>query len=140
MFELFFKPSRDRPEYFEFQVNPKSVLFEAAFRSRNQPVEPFATSPPLGMTAVAVIDGTLDHPGTPTRNGRWRGGSPGPPSRRPSAGPSRGGLVVRPLPLRLLAARRRPSRSPMSSAPLTRPSFHRFEDYGRLRFQGPPSR
>ena len=25
----------------------------------------------------------------------------------------------------------------MSSAPLTRPSFHRYEDYGKLRFDGP---
>ena len=26
----------------------------------------------------------------------------------------------------------------MSSAPLTQPSFHRHEDYGKLRFDGPP--
>ena len=25
----------------------------------------------------------------------------------------------------------------MSSAPLTVPSFHRYEDYGTLRFEGP---
>ena len=25
----------------------------------------------------------------------------------------------------------------MSSAPLTEPKFHRYEDYGKLRFEGP---
>ena len=25
----------------------------------------------------------------------------------------------------------------MSSAPLTKASFHRYEDYGKLRFEGP---
>jgi hypothetical protein len=28
----------------------------------------------------------------------------------------------------------------MSSAPLTQPSFHRYEDYGKLRFEGPRER
>jgi hypothetical protein len=28
----------------------------------------------------------------------------------------------------------------MSSAPLTKPNFHRYEDYGKLRFEGPRGR
>ena len=33
VFELFLKPSADRPEYYEFQANPRGVVFEAPFPS-----------------------------------------------------------------------------------------------------------
>ena len=31
VFELFLKPSAERPEYYEFQANPRGIVFEAAF-------------------------------------------------------------------------------------------------------------
>jgi hypothetical protein len=131
VFEMFFKPRRDRPEYFEFQVNPKSVLFEAAFLERNKPVEPFETSRPLGMSAMT----STVAPGW-TVEGRIPWTAFQPTFTRPEAGeewlfalcrydyfgPEKNSPVL------------------MSSAPLTKPSFHRFEDYGRLKFLGPPSR
>ena len=138
VFEMFFKPSRDRPEYFEFQVNPKSVLFEAAFRQRNQPVEPFATSRPMGMTAVAVVDGTLDHPGDIDKKWAVEGRIPwtafAPTFARPEPGADWSFALCR----YDYGGPAKTEPVTMSSAPLTRPSFHRFEDYGRLRFLGPP--
>jgi hypothetical protein len=131
VFELFFKPRQDRSEYFEFQVNPKSVLFEAAFLERNKPVEPFETSKPLGMSAVAS---TVDKGWTVEGRIPWTAFSP--TFGRPEAGESWSFALCRydyfgPEGPKLVL---------MSSAPLTKPSFHRFEDFGRLRFEGPPAR
>ncbi len=137
VFELFFKPSRDRAEYFEFQVNPKSVLFESAFLGRDRPSEPFETARPLGMSAVARTEGTPDHPGDVDRSWTVEGRIPwsafAPKVPRPTPGAEwtfalcrydyAGPATARPV--------------LMSSAPLTKPSFHRSEDYGRLRFLGP---
>ncbi len=140
VFELFFKPSRDRPEYFEFQVNPKSVLFEASFLERNKPVEPFETSKPLGMSAVAVIDGTLDKADDADKGWTVEGRIPwsalAPTFARPEPGATWSFALCRydyygPAGTAPVL---------MSSAPLTRPSFHRSEDYSRLRFQGAPSK
>ncbi len=130
VFEMFFKPSPDRPEYFEFQVNPKSVLFEAAFLDRNKPVEPFETSKPLGMSAVAMkVDQGW------TVEGRIPWSAFGPKFTRPEPGATWSFALCR-------YDYFGPEKTPpvlMSSAPLTRASFHRFEDYGRLRFVGAPS-
>src|SRR5436305_2076383 len=90
VFELFFKPSRDRPEYFEFQVNPSSVLFEAAFLERNRPVVPFEARKPLGMSAVAVAGALPDRPGDAARGWTVEGRIPwtafGPTFTRPEPG------------------------------------------------------
>ena len=130
VFELFFKPSRERSEYFEFQVNPGSVRFEAAFLERNKPVVPFDARKSLGMSAVAVataqgwtVEGRIP----------WTAFAPTFP--RPEPGASWSFALCR-------YDYFGPEKNPpvlVSSAPLTRPSFHRFEDYGRLQFQGPPA-
>lgn len=140
VFELFFKPSVDRPEYFEFQVNPRSVLFEAAFLERGKPVEPFETSRPLGMTAVAVTEGTPERPGDIDKGWTVEGRIPwtafAPKFGRPEPGATWSFALCR------YDYFGPETNEPvqMSSAPLTTPSFHRFEDYGRLKFLGPSSR
>jgi Carbohydrate family 9 binding domain-like len=136
VFELFFKPSKDRPEYYEFQVNPRAVVFEVAFPKRGPLGHGFDQEPVLGHKAVVALDGTLDHPDDKDR--RWvvegripwtafaaSGGAPKPGAAwsfalcRYDYGPE----GTKPL--------------LMSSAPLTQPSFHRYEDYGTLTFEGP---
>ena len=101
VFELFFKPFADRPEYYEFQVNPRSVVLELAFPKRGFDFATLAARPPMGMTAVAVVDGTLDQPGDRDRAGAPRGASPG--RSCADRGSPRAGLhlAVRTLPLRL---------------------------------------
>ena len=63
VFELFFKPSVEKPAYFEFQANPRMLVFEMNFPGRGQDVGSFTDSPPLGSKAVVALNGTLDHPG-----------------------------------------------------------------------------
>jgi hypothetical protein len=136
VFELFLKPSADQPEYYEFQANPRAFVFEMAFAKRLDKAIDFTTRPQLGNKAAVVLKGTLDHPGDRdegwTVEGRvpWSafaptGGKPKPADEwlfamcRYDYGPEGTRPVL------------------MSSAPLTKPSFHRYEDYGRLRFEGP---
>jgi hypothetical protein len=131
VFELFFKPSRDRPEYFEFQANPKSVRFEAAFLERNKPAEPIEARRSLGMTAVAVV---TDKGWSVEGRIPWSAFEPR--CKRPEAGEEWTFALCR-------YDYVGPEKTPpvlMSSAPLTRPSFHQFEDYGRLRFEGATTR
>jgi hypothetical protein len=135
VFELFFKPSRGRPEYYEFQANPRGVVFEVPFPKRGHDFGGFDKVAPLGSKAVVVLNGTLDQPGDRdeawTVEGRipWSaftptGGKPQPGDEwqfalcRYDYGPQGTQPVT------------------MSSAPLTKPSFHRYEDYGTLRFEG----
>lgn len=136
VFELFLKPSADSPRYYEFQANPKSVILELAIPKRGFDFNELAAKPPMGTEAVAVVDGTLDRPGD--RDTGWSvegripwalfeptGGKPEPGASwsfaicRYDYGPDGTEPVL------------------MSSAPLRRPSFHRYEDYGRLTFEGP---
>jgi Carbohydrate family 9 binding domain-like len=136
VFELFFKPDADKPGYFEFQANPRMLVFEMAFPKRGGDPLAFATAAPLGSKAVVELKGTLDQPGDRdlgwTVEGRipWSafaasGGRPKPGDEwlfalcRYDYGPAGTKPVL------------------MSSAPLSEAKFHRYEDYGKIRFEGP---
>ena len=136
VFELFFKPDAAKPAYYEFQANPKSVILELAWQRRGDDFNTLAAAPPMGTEAVAVVDGTLDRPGDRDRGWTVEGKIPwsafAPTGGRPKPGDS------------WLFALCRYDYGPqgttpvlMSSAPLMQPSFHRYEDYGRLTFEGP---
>ena len=136
VFELFFKPSAVKPEYFEFQANPRMLVFEMAFPRRGDNPLAFKTAPPLGSKAVVVLKGTLDQPGDRDLGWSVEG-------RIPWSAFAAGGGKPNPGDEWLFALCRydygpdgtRPVL--MSSAPLTEPKFHRYEDYGKLRFEGP---
>ena len=136
VFELFFKPSDDRPEYCEFQVNPRSVVFEVAFPKRGAPVGPFHELPPLGTTAVATVDGTLDRPGDRDKGWAVEGRIPWSAFAKAGGRPEPG-AVWRFALCRYDYGPEGTAPVLMSSAPLTQANFHRYEDYGRLRFEGP---
>ena len=108
-------------------------------RRGHQFTEGFTNAPLLGNKAVVALNGTLDQPGDKdeswTVEGRipWSafapsGGKPKPGEEwlfafcRYDYGPKGTDPVL------------------MSSAPLTRSGFHRHEDYGKLRFEGPPQK
>jgi Carbohydrate family 9 binding domain-like len=135
VFELFFKPSALKPEYFEFQANPRMLVFEMAFARRGAKPLDFKTAPLLGSKAVVALKGTLDRPGDRDEGwsveGRipWSAFASG--GGKPNAGDE------------WLFALCRYDYGPdgtrpvlMSSAPLSEPQFHRSEDYGKLRFEG----
>ena len=136
VFELFLKPSAERPEYYEFQANPRGVVFEAPFPKRGHNFEGgFSNAPLLGNKAVVALRGTLDQPGDRDEGWSVEGRIPwsafAPTGGKPKAGTE------------WLFAICRYDYGPegtkpvtMSSAPLSEPSFHRYEDYGKLRFEG----
>lgn len=134
VFELFFKPSQDKPAYYELQANPLGLILELPFPSRGYSFEKLAALPHQGMEVAVHVDGSLDDPGKTdkkwTVEGRlpWTlfaatGGKPqagdtwqfqlsyydyGPDGTEPELG---------------------------SCAPLTVPSYHRYEDYAGLKFE-----
>ncbi len=139
VFELFLKPKADRPEYYEFQANPRAVVFEMAFAKRPEGPVDFAAAAPLGSRAAVALQGTLDQPADHDQGWTVEGRIPwsafAPTGGKPKPGDE------------WLFAICRYDHGPkgttpilMSSAPLTKPSFHRYEDYGKLRFVGPRER
>jgi hypothetical protein len=136
VFEFFLKPSAERPEYFEFQGNPRGVVFEMAFPRRGQYPESAAKAPLLGTKAVAVIDGTLDQPGDKDKGWTIEGRIPWTAFALTGAKPKPGDSWLFAI-CRYDYGPQGTKPVNMSSAPLTKLNFHRYEDYGTLRFEGP---
>lgn len=136
VFELFFRPSDNRPEYYEFQVNPKSVILELPFPKRDTTqFLKLAALPPSGYKAVAQIDGTLDRPGDVDRGWSVEGRIPWTTFAMTGGRPAPGSVWRFAL-CRFDYGPKGTEPVLMSSAPLREPNFHRLEDYGRLRFEG----
>ena len=136
MFELFLKPSEERPEYYEFQANPRGVVFEAPFPRRGHDFGGFARAPVLGSKAVVALKGTLDQPGDRDESWTVEGRIPW-SAFKPTGGKPKPGSVWLFAICRYDYRKEGTDPITMSSAPLKKPSFHRYEDYGKLRFEGP---
>lgn len=136
VFELFFKPDGARLGYYEFQVSALGTQLELALPSRGSGgFRRFASAPALGMESAVKRDGTLNDHGD--RDSGWmvEGRIPWKAFRmtggRPRAGASWKFALCRYDYSVFL------DRTELSScAPLTRPDFHRYEDYGELLFVG----
>lgn len=135
VFELFFKPSTEKTGYYEFQVNPKSVVLELQIPGAPFNFRELAAKPPLGFRAVAQVDGTLDQPGDKDRGWSVEGRIPW-SIFEPTGGRPKAGDVWSFALCRYDYGPEGTEPVLMSSAPLKRPSFHRTEDYGRLKFEG----
>jgi hypothetical protein len=135
VFELFFRPDPIKLPYYEFQANPRSVVFEMFFPEGHTGPD-VKKAAPLGSKAVAVIDGTLDHPGDRDRGWTVEGRIPW-TAFAPTGGKPRPGDVWTFALCRYDYGPAGTKPVTMSSAPLTKPNFHRKEDYGRLKFEGP---
>jgi hypothetical protein len=134
VFELFLKPSAERPEYYEFQANPRGVVFEAPFPKRGHDFGGLANAPLLGSKAVVALQGTLDQPGD--RDERWSVEGRIPWSAfAPTGGKPKAGAEWLFAICRYDYGKEGTDPVTMSSAPLTKSSFHRYEDYGKLRFE-----
>jgi hypothetical protein len=137
VFELFFKPSADQLTYYEFQVNALNTQLELFLPSRGSGgYRRFAPTTKFGMESAVALRGTLndwkDKDQGWTVEGRipWSafqasGGRPAPETRWRFA-------LCR---YDYSTAFDRPDLS--STAPLTQPDFHRYEDYGELTFVKP---
>jgi len=139
VFELFLKPSKDHPQYYEFQANPRAVVFEAAFPKRGPLPHPFDQAPVLGNTAAVALDGSLDQPGDTDRGWTVEGRIPW-SAFTPSGGKPKPGAVWSFALCRYDYGPEGTEPLLMSSAPLTEQSFHRYEEYGTLHFEGPATR
>ena len=135
-FELFFKPSEERPEYYEFEVNPKSLVLELAFPHRGVDPNTFAASPPLGMQAVVSLNGTINDAGDVDKSWTVEGFIPW-SAFAPSGGRPKPGANWKFALCRYDYGAEGTVPVLMSTAPLAKPNFHRYEDYGLLRFEGP---
>lgn len=136
VFEMFLKPAADRPAYYEFQVNPKSVILELPFAAKGDDFAKLAALPPLGLSAAAAVDGTLDVAGDRDRGWSVEGRIPWSAFARTGGKPEPGSTWRFAL-CRYDYGPEGTEPVLTSSAPLRHRSFHRTEDYGRLRFEGP---
>ncbi len=136
VFEMFFKPSTEKPAYCEFQANPRELVFEMAFARRGAHPDSFKNEPVLGNKAVVVVDGTLDQPGDKDRGWTVEGRIPW-TAFAVAGGKPKPGDTWRFAICRYDYGPKGTEPILMSSAPLTQPSFHRYEDYGTLGFEGP---
>ena len=136
VFELFLKPSKDRPEYYEFQANPRGVVFEVAFPRRGPLPHPFDEAPVLGHTAAVALEGALNRSGDVDRGWTVEGRIPW-SAFDPSGGKAQPGAVWSFALCRYDYGPEGTEPTLMSSAPLTQRNFHRYEDYGSLRFEKP---
>lgn len=140
VFELFFKPAEDKPGYYEFQVNAAGTMLDMFLPRRgNGGYERYRSNDEFHMEAKAALRGTLNRRQDRDRGwvveGRipWRdflrtGG-------RPEANEHWKFALCR-YDYRIDT----PQPELSTSAPLTMPSFHRYEDYASLRFVGPDER
>jgi Carbohydrate family 9 binding domain-like len=137
VFELFFKPAEDKLAYYEFEVNPLGAEMELFLPSRGAGgYGRVAALTKIGMESAVHLDGTLnkwdDVDKGWTVEGRipWTGFKP--TGGRPKPGDKWRFALCR---YDYSVKFDRPELS--STAPLTQPEFHRYEDYGELTFVRP---
>jgi hypothetical protein len=134
VFELFFKPTANKPAYYEFQVNAANTPMELFLPSRGAGgYKRFAATSKLGLESAVKRRGTLnnhtDKDGGWTVEGRipWTGFTA--TGGKPLPGAKWKFALCR---YDYSAYLEYPELT--SSAPLSRPDFHRYEDYGELTF------
>lgn len=140
VFELFFKPNAEGKEalhYYEFQVNALGTQLELFMPSRGSGgYQRFAPERPLGMESAVRLDGTLNDWKDTDKGWVVEGRIPwkafDASGRVPRAGDKWRFALCR---YDYSTAFEQPDLS--STAPLTAPNFHQYEDYGELVFVGP---
>lgn len=138
VFELFFKPSDEHPGYFEFEVNPREAVLDMFLPRRGDGgYDRYRAEGDFHVEVKAALKGTLNRPEDRDRGWTVEGRIPWSDFLRAGGRPEIGESWKMAL-CRNDYSQGKPALS--SSAPLTRPSFHQYEDYGTLRFAGPDAR
>jgi hypothetical protein len=136
VFELFFKPSVEKNAYYEFQVNALNTRLELFLPSRG--AGGYRRFAPLtkdhGESAVK-LRGSLNK--FDDRDEGWtvEGRMPW-TAFTPTGGKPKAGAVWKFALCRYDYSVDHENADLSSSAPLTQPNFHRYEDYGDLKFIG----
>lgn len=137
VFELFFKPSRDKLTYYEFQVNALNTQLELFLPSRGSGgYRRFAPTTKFGMDSAVQLRGTLNNWQDADTGWTVEGRIPWTAFQASGGRPEPGARWQFTLcRYDYSTAFDRPELS--STAPLTQPDFHRYEDYGELTFVKP---
>lgn len=140
VFELFFRPSDSALAYYEFQVNPLNARLHLFFPARGAGSLRRARSSgddrAFGMLTAVALRGTLNN--WRDEDGGWsvEGRIPWKDFARTGGAPKAGDTWRFAL-CRYDYSKHFESPDLTSCAPLTTGSFHRYEDYARLKFVGP---
>jgi hypothetical protein len=110
------------------------VVFEAPFPKRGHDIGDFANAPILGSKAVVALRGTLDQPGDRDEGWSVEGRIPWSAFEPTGSKPKPGSEWLFAI-CRYDCGPKGTDPITMSSAPLTKGSFHRYEDYGKVRFE-----
>jgi hypothetical protein len=137
VFEMFLKPSRDQKLYYEFQVNPANARLELLFPSRGAGgFHRFAPLTKLGMESAVKLRGTLNDWRDKDEGWSVEGRIPWTAFKDAGGKPKVGDVWLFALcRYDYSAALDRTETS--STAPLSRPDFHGYEEYSTLTFVGP---
>jgi hypothetical protein len=137
VFELFFKPSAEKLAYYEFQVNAANTPFEMFLPSRGAGgYHRFGAGPKLGLESAVRLQGTLNKYDDRDKGWTVEGRIPWEAFKATGGRPKPGEKWLFALcRYDYSVTFERPELS--STAPLTLPDFHRYEDYGELTFVGP---
>src|SRR5665213_516344 len=133
-FELFFKPADDKPGYYEFEVNPANADMELFLPARNAGgYSRFKGQTKIAMKTAVQLRGTLNHWQDEDQGWSVEGRIPwrdlAPTGGRPNVGEEWKFSLCR---VDFSVGLDSPELS--TCAPLTQPSFHRYEDYATLKF------
>ncbi len=143
VFELFFKPAAEAHGYYEFQVNPLNAQFHTFLPSRGAGGMRRALSSPddskFSMKTVVVLKGTLNQWRDTDTGWSVEGRIPWKDFHRTGGRPKAGDTWRFAL-CRYDYSKNFEAPNLTSCAPLAQPSFHRYEDYCRLKFVGPAVR
>lgn len=137
-FELFFKPTDQKPAYYEFEVSPANTTLELFFPSRDSGgYDRYKHTTHIELKTAVKLRGTLNNP--KDRDDGWsvEGRIPWRDFAR-TGGPPKSGDVWKFILCRVdfTTGVEKPDLS--TCAPLTQSNFHRYEDYARLKFVGKP--
>jgi hypothetical protein len=137
VFELFFKPAEDKLPYYEFQVNAANTQLELFLPSRGSGgYRRFAKATRLGMQSAVKLQGTLNKWDDTDKGWTVEGRIPW-SAFKLTGGKPRIGAQWRFALCRYDYSKTLDHPELSSTAPLTLPDFHRYEDYGTLTFVGP---
>jgi hypothetical protein len=136
VFELFFKPSAKKLDYYEFQVNAANTPLQLHFPSRGAGgYQRFAPLTPVTMESTVKLHGTLNNHTDQDKGWTVEGRIPWTAFKatggRPKSGERWHFALCR---YDYSTAFERPEQS--TSAPLTQGDFHRYEDYAEIVFVG----
>jgi hypothetical protein len=136
VFEIFLKPAKDKPAYYEFQVNAANTQLELFFPSRGAGgYERFAPLTKFGMESAVKLRGTLNDWKDKDEGWSVEGRIPWTAFKETGGKPKSGDTWLFSLcRYDYSAGFERPELS--STSPLTVADFHRYEDFGSLKFVG----